>query len=473
VSAARRAATLLAVLGLTACASTACASTVDARHRAEFASPPALGANAGTPSPDAVAASGRGWNARTVNIGVITENDAQKVAEGFGLSDLDPGDQQADARAAAAALNRAGGILGRQVVLKFYNEATFALLASPDTQAAAACTHFTQDQPVAAVVNSVTIIDTPAFRACLATKRVPVFEGSQQPVDTAELDQYGGDVISVLSPSYSDMAPLLVSRLAAEGYFTGWDATNGKPGTAPVKVGVLTPHDPTGAAAAKLLAAALRSAGYPPAAVYSYSATGAGSGTESAAAFQFRAKGITHVIGTGLNTYLFMTPAETAGYRPRYGVSTFNAPGVLLQHNVPKPQLTGALGIGTDPTGDVDATRDPVAVSSAERRCLATMHAAGQSFTGKRVAEAVGLFDCDVFRLLRAAAAAGGGLSPVALARGIALAGPRFVPAETFSSGLRPGRYALAGSARDLAWGTDCECFHYTSTVDHPLTRPH
>jgi hypothetical protein len=451
---ARFAAGLAAGLSLLGCASTL----------QQHAAAPVTGTSSGV-----IAAAGRGWDRNHLYVGVITENDAEKVAEGLGLSNLDPGDQEADARAAIAAVNRNGGIFGRTLVPEFYNEATIALLASPDSQAAGACTHFTQDQPVVAVVNSVTIIDTPTFKSCFAANHVPLFEGSQQPTDTAALLGYGGDVVSVLSPSYTDVAPALVDRLKAEGYFTRWDAADGRPGTAPVKVGIITPHDPTGATAAHLLAQALTRAGYPPADVYSYSSTGAGSGTESAAAFQFRSRGITHVIGTGLNTYLFMTPAQAQGYHPRYGVSTFNAPGVLLQDNVPKPQLAGALGIGVDPTGDVDAAHDPGMVSGPERSCLATMRAAGQNFGARRLAAAVGLFDCDVFRLLKRSMLAGGGLDPSAIVRGVQRGGRGFVPAETFASGLGPGRFALAGSARDLGWDAHCVCFRYLSRINHPL----
>jgi hypothetical protein len=445
-----------------------CGSTISSHgQQADSPSPPvaaSVGAAGGQ-----LPASGRGWDAQNVYVGVITENDAQKVTQGLGLTNLDPGNQEFDAQTVANSINAAGGIFGRKLVLKFYDEATFALLASPDTQAASACTHFTQDQPVIAVVNSVTIIDTPVFKSCFADNHVPLFEGSQQPTDTKALNGLGGYVVSVLSPSYTDMAPVLVARLKAEGYFTRWNTATGQPGSAPVKVGLLTPHDPTGFVAAGLLSKALARAGYPPAATYSYSSSGAGSGTEASAAVQFRAKGITHVIGTGLNSYLFMTPAETQGYRPRYGVSTFNAPGVLLQNNVPKPQLSGALGIGVDPTADVDTAHDPGIVSASERSCLATMHAVGQNFNGRRLAEAVALFDCDVFHLIRLSALAGGGLTPATILRGVGIAGPRFVPAETFSSGLAPGQLALAGSARDLAWSTGCECFHYTSTTDHPF----
>lgn len=460
-------AALLAVL-----AAGACGSTIRAKDNPQVTAAPSTGVAAlrsAVPT-GPIPPTGRGWDRSVIHVGVITENDAEKVAEGLGLADLDPGDQEGAARAAAAQINRTGGIFGRKVVLDFLNEATFSLLASPDTQAAAACTHFAQDQPVVAVVNSVTIIDTPPFKACFATNHIPVFEGSQQPVDREVLDSFDGDIISILSPSYTDIAPTLVARLSAEGYFSRWDDHGGEPGNSPVKVGILTPHDPTGATAADLLSAALTKAGYPPVAVYSYSSSGAGSGTEASAAYQFRARGITHVIGTGLNTYLFMTPAETAGYRPRYGVSTFNAPGVLLQNNVPKPQLTGALGIGTDPTADVDEAHDPGAISPAETRCINLMNEAGQDFTGKRLAEAVALFDCDVFSLLRVSAVAGHGLDAPSIIRGIQLGGPKFVPAETFTSGLGPAKFALAGTARDLAWSTQCLCFQYTSTVDHPVT---
>jgi len=430
------------------------------------ATPPQLDLSISAPP---VASTGPGWDAKNIYIGLITENDAQRVAQALGLANLDPGDQEADARAEIASINRAGGVFGRRLVLRPYNTNTFALLASPDTQAAAACTHFTQDARVAAVVNDVTIIDTPAFKQCFARNHLPMFEGSQQPTDTKALLGFGGYIIAVLSPSYTDMAPTLVRRLDAEGYFTPWDTDKGAPGVAPVKVGLLTPHDATGAEAARLLSAALSDVGHPPAVVYSYSASGAGSGTQSSAAFRFHAQGITHVIGTGLNTYLFMQPAEAQGYRPRYGVSTFNGPGVLLEHNVPQVQLVGSLGIGTDPTGDVGLAQDPGDVSDAQRVCLDTMHAAGQDFGEHRLAEAVALFDCDAFRLVRDAMKAGHGITPDAIVRGVQIAGPDFVPAETFSSGLGPGAFALAGSARDLGYDAACHCYRYLSSKNHRI----
>jgi hypothetical protein len=464
---ARSVASLLVVL-----TSLGCASTIqhkDAKPQSSAvptATPPQLDLTA---PPPPMTTTGNGWDAKNIYIGLITENDAERVAKGLGLSNLDPGDQDADARAEIAAINRAGGVFGRKLALKPYNTNTFALLASPDTQAAGACTHFTQDSRVAAVVNDVTIIDTPAFKACFARNHLPLFEGSQQPTDTKALLGFGGYIISVLSPSYTAMAPTLVRRLDAESYFTPWNPETGSPGSAPVKVGILTPHDATGAEAARLLSAALTTIGHPPAEVYSYSASGAGSGTQSSAAYRFHAQGVTHVIGTGLNTYLFMQPAEAQGYRPRYGVSTFNGPGVLLEHNVPRTQLGGSLGIGTDPTGDVGLSEDPGNVSTAERDCLETMHAAGQDFGARRLAEAVALFDCDAFRLVRDAMKAGGGITAEAIVRGVQIAGPTFVPAETFSSGLGPGAFALAGSARDLGYDEQCSCYRYLSTVNHRI----
>jgi hypothetical protein len=456
---------LVAVLAAAGCGSTL-------QHQRDASGQPVILPTSGdlTPTPfHGIPATGHGWDRTTIHIGVITENDAEAVAKSIGLANLDPGDQEADARAAAAEINAAGGVYGRKIVLEFWNEPTFALLASPDSEAAGACTHFTQDLDVVAVVNDVSIIDTPNFKNCFATNHLPVFEGSQQPTDTKALNGYGGYVIAVLSPSYTDLAPTLVARLKALGYFTGWDTTKGAPGTAPVRVGILTPHDPTGTEAARLVTDALIAAGYPPVDTYSYSASGAGSGTESSAAFQFHAKGITHVIGTGLNTYLFMTPAEAQGYHPRYGVSSFNGPGPLLQTNEPPGQLVGSLGVGVDPTADVDLAHDPGIVSPAERSCLKTMTAAGQHFGARRLAEAVGLFDCDSFRLFKVAALAGNGLTPDAIVRGVQIGGPDFVPAETFTSGLGPGRFALAGSARDLGWVTECGCYQYLSRHNHPI----
>jgi hypothetical protein len=452
-----------------------CGSTVDIHNKKPAAVSPAPVATSPTaagPAPTSngqIPSTGVGWDSQNVYVGVMTENDAANVTKGLGMSNLNPGDQEADATAMADAINSAGGLFGRKIVIAFYDESTFSMLADPDSQAAGACSHFTEDRPVVAVINALTIIDTPTFKSCFASHHVPLFDGSEQPTDTTALDQLGGDVISVLSPSFTDVAPTLVARLKAEGYFTGWDARNGTSGTAPVKVGILTPNDPTGVAAAKLLSTALASAGYPPSDVFNFSASGTGSGTEASATLQFRARGITHVIGTGLNSYLFMQEAQSQGYHPRYGVTTFNAPGILLQGDVNRAQLVGSLGIGTNPMVDVDAAHDPGIISSGERACLTSLGSAGQKFGSLRFAEAVGLFYCDVFGLLRDSALAGHGLNSAAIIRGVTLAGPRFVPAETFSSGLAPGRFALDGSARDLGWSTGCDCYRYTSTTNIPI----
>jgi hypothetical protein len=463
---------LPAVVGLLTVVS--CGSTVQEHgpgSRPPVVSSPATTVPATVPATPGgpIPTSGPGWDAHNIYVGVMTENDAATVSKGLGLVDINPGNQEADATAIAGSINKAGGLYGRTLVPEFYNESTFSMLANPDSQAAAACSHFTEDRPVVALINALTIIDTPTFRSCFASHHVPLFDGSEQPTDTAALAQLGGDVVSMLSPSYTDVAPTLVDRLKAEGYFGGWNTANGTSGSAPVKVGILTPNDPTGAEAAKLLSTALTSTGYPPADVFSFSASGAGSGTEASAVLQFKTRGITHVIGTGLNSYLFMIAAQSQNYHPRYGVSTFNAPGILLQGSVNKAQLSGALGIGTEPTVDVDAAHDPGFVSAGERSCLRTLRAAGQDFGSHRFPEAVGLFSCDVFGLLRDSALASDGLNAAAIIHGVALVGPRFVPAETFTSGLGPGRFALAGSARDLGFSTQCECFRYLSTTNFPI----
>jgi hypothetical protein len=414
----------------------------------------------------AIPKTGRGWDAKNVYIGVTTVNDIATVATALGLKSANPGNQVKDGEAMIAELNREGGLFGRKVVLAPDNVSTASLLVNADQDASQACTHFTQDRPVIAVWNTLTPLDTPTFRSCFAQAKIPLLSGSIAPTDTGALNELHGYAISVISPSFTDLAPTLVSRLEAQHFFTGWNTTSGAPGSAPVKIGIITKNDPTGARAAALLSSALARAGHAPTAQFNYT-VGAGGTTSnlSSAVLQFRSRGVTHVFSTDNGYASFLEQANSQHYYPRSAISSFDTPA-LLSSNAPKKELVGALGIGSDPSLDVNFAQDPGYITPAEKTCL-TEQDKLQSFSGLRFAEAIGLEYCDAFRLIRAAALAVGSLTGPELVRGIQLAGPTYVPAISFESGLHTNDFALPGAGRDLAFEGKCQCFVYTSKTNY------
>jgi hypothetical protein len=218
------------------------------------------------------------------------------------------------------------------------------------------------------------------------------------------------------------------------------------------------------------LSDALAAVGHRPVATFNYTSGLNGTTTNlSSAVLQFRARGITQVIGVDGGISSFMSDAQSQHYYPRYGLSTLNTPESTIANDENKQQLVGAVGIGWDPPLDVATGQDPGYITSAEKACLTTQQRV-QSYSGLRFAVAIGLEYCDAFNLIRADALAGGGLSGPDLVRGQGIAGPRFVPSGTFRSGLRPGDPGLPGAARDIAWVGACRCFKYQSSTDYSFT---
>ena len=416
----------------------------------------------------AIPKTGRGWDAKNVYIGVTTVNDIGTVATATGLKSANPGNQVKDGKAMVAELNSQGGLFCRKVVLAAQDFSTASMLVNPQQDGAQACTHFTQDRPVIAVWNTLTPLDLPTVRSCFAQAHVPFLSGSIAPTDTGALNQLHGYALSIVSPSFTDLAPVLIARLKANNFFSGWNITTGAPGKAPVKVGIIAKNDPTGARAASLLAGSLARAGYPPTAQFNYTVSASGTTSNlSSAVLQFRARGVTHVFSTVNGYASFFSYANSQHYYPRSAITTFDTPQ-LLQHNAPKKELAGAMGVGSDPSIDVDFAQDPPGyITSGEKSCLATQKKGGQTYAGLRFAEAVGLEYCDAFRLIRAAALASGGLTGPDLVKGFQLAGPDFIPAISFESGMHTNDFALPGAGRDIAFQSKCQCFAYTSTTNY------
>jgi hypothetical protein len=417
----------------------------------------------GGPALGGIAPTGRGWDRKYVYIGVTTQKDAQAAFANAGATGIDPGDQEGQAKAVVAEMNRRGGMFGRQIQIVFKDESTVSTAQNPDTTGAATCTYFTQDHPVVALLNPVTLMDVPSFRACLAKAHLPLLSASVAAVD----DQVGRALAPYFyqstAPSWNALAPTLMKELKAEGYFNGWDAHLSKVTAAKPKVGVLVASDDVGIRVGKLLTRTLADAGYPGALVYQYAQ---GNTDLSAAVLQFSGNGVTHVLAADSTLIAFQLSASSQGYRPRYAITTYNAPQGYLQNVAPKDQQVGDVGVGWAPAFDVDDQRDPGSTGPGDDECRAMLKKGGQTFAGKRLALSLAFAFCDGIRLIDQGAVAGGGLSGEQIYQGIQKIAPTFSTAFSFANGLGPNRLFVPGAVRPLAWSTGCSCFSYTSKVN-------
>jgi hypothetical protein len=418
-----------------------------------------------TPGADgSIATKGPGWDAKHIYLGVMTQRDFQKAAASVGYSGIDPGNTQAQAQAVVDQLNRQGGAYGRTLALRTFDVPTISSAQNPDTYAESACTYFTQDAPVVAVINIVLTIDTPNFRQCFAKHHIPLFNAGDGGVSKADaaLAPY---FFSLGTPAWEALAPVLVKRLKAQGYFHGWDTRLSRTTTAAPVIGVLVSDTTVGHEDGVAIAASLRAAGYSKIITYAYPPPGS---EIDGAVLNFAQNGVTHVISDDIELVTFQLHAQSQKYAPRYGINTYNAPGLNLTQIGPKSQQIGDVGVGYGPTFDVTAANGPRAVGPGVTTCRAMMSRAHVT-SSDRLAEAFAMLVCDAVRLSVRGMIDGHGLDGRAISAGAMADGPTFQPAFTIRSGLDSARQFMPAAVRDLAYVPACSCFRYASSTSFPM----
>jgi hypothetical protein len=268
---------------------------------------------------------------------------------------------------------------------------------------------------------------------------------------------------TVVAPAWDYLAPLLVKRLQAQGWFGGWNAQLGQPSpTTTTKIGLLVLDDPVGAQIEKILQSALAAVGYKNVVSFAYEAPG---NDIEPAVLNFEQNNVTHVISDDIELTAFQINAVSQHYIPRYGITTYNDPYSNLEKVAPASEQVGDMGIGWAPTYDVSDSADPGPTGPGESTCLALMAAGGVTYSD-RLAKAFALSLCDGMLLTVKGAEASRALSAAGIYQGVDRIAPTFSSAFSFATGLRPGRVFVPGAARDLAWNAGCSCFHYRSSTD-------
>jgi hypothetical protein len=420
------------------------------------AGPSVVGPSAAAAIPE----KGPGWDAKRLYIGVLTVKDLHAVAGSLGI-ELDPGDTEGQAKAVAAYINNKGGVLGRQVELVFRDEKTVDVAGNPEATGAAACTDFTQDRRVAILYNYVTTLDTANFRACFAKAHIPIFSASSAITDTEATRGLEGILYQTTMVAWDKLAPVLVARLKALGWFGGWDQRLGARSNVKPKLGILSSTTRAGTRVANQIKAALAAAGYPGALIYQWSDASQG---QNSSVQYFSGNGVTHIIVTDLELTAFQNSAQSQQYKPRYGISSYNDPYTNLETLSPKGANNGALGIGWAPAYDVSDANDPGETGTGRSTCLKLMAEGGQTFSGRRTARLFAYAACDSILLAVEGARAGRGFDYASIYRGALAVSPKFSTAVSFgNSALTPTHLFTPSSSRDLAWFPECECFRYTS----------
>ncbi|MCW2544281.1 MAG: hypothetical protein JWM40_1833 [Frankiales bacterium] len=415
------------------------------------------------PAPIAAGASGFGYDAKHFYIGMPTARDSAAAFKAAGAN-FDNGDVEADVAAIVGDINRSGGVLGRQLVPVFHDLSTAKVLANPAAAGQEVCTYFTQDRPVIAVVIGFPQLEElENMHRCLEAKKVTSIAVSNTLYSSQDFSRLGPHLWSLLTPPTELLVPTFLESLNHQQFFTGWDTTSGKPGAAPVKVGVLLPDSRVGHAVFALMQNSLATLGRKADGSFFYGSTGSGNGSQ-AAVLQFKAAGITHILDLPPvegDIGSFQSNSEQQRYRPRHAFTSFNLPSSIETNAAlaPPAQQVGSLGIGFQPGNDTDDAHKP-SPTPGYARCIAALARGGQTFHGKRHAETVGLSLCDAFYLLRDAAKAGGGFSGAALLAGMPVA--RTPVAGTFANGLSPTSKGLPGVYREERYDSTCSCFVYT-----------
>jgi ABC-type branched-subunit amino acid transport system substrate-binding protein len=362
--------------------------------------------------------------------------------------------------------NATGGLGGRQVeVVYAYNDNTNQEAESQTREQNRICTQLTEDAKVFMAFNFNPLGVDFAYD-CFAAHHTPVLDTPLAlESDQQRLDEMNPWLVLPLSLNFSRMAKLLPVALRDQGYMTQKMAV----------VGIDLP--PLKRTAQKVLVPAIEAAGGKVVQqVYlaeSYSAISAGIAN---AVLTFSQQGIDRVVfwgpGGGL-PLLFGRQADSQGYRPRYGMTTYDAPA-LTQTLLPASQLHGAVGVGFVVQGDLADTEAPP-LNDREKACFAVeAKRAGMTFTARRQSTAAGLAlgTCEFFGVLKAALAdtAGKPLAPNEVAPHVYALGTSYVPVTMTKARYGPGRPDGATAYSRLAYNDACSCFKYASGwLDSPF----
>lgn len=370
------------------------------------------------------------------------------------LKGVNLGDNKVEAQAAIDWVNAHGGVAGRKIVPVFEQWSAGSDNWERDYQGF--CTSFTEDHKVFAVVGN-TIAYSKTFAYCLAQHNTPLINsagGVQDRVGTAALARF---LYTPGSFELTRLTGVYVDGLQASGFFG--------PGA---KIGLIRVDDaPFARATGEVLEPRLARLGLSiaeQAVVAANESLGTTASQMPNIVLRFQQSGVNRVLvlDNGTLAITFSLAASSQHYFPRLGLNSLNNP-IFMQQNTPAASLTGSVGVGWQPTGDVDGPRDTDR-NRAAKTCDAVNVKAGQGNVDR-----TGLWQqrmyCDAVFFLQAALARPTEITPKGLATGVARLGTSFMSSMTFRTAFPGHRLDGAAAVRIFSYDSACSCFRYTSAT--------
>jgi len=382
-----------------------------------------------------------------VKIGVYVATAASNYYSQLGLEGLSTGDQINQVKAITAYINAHGGMGGRPIQLVFHDFDIARGSSNPSSEAQAACSTFTQDHHVFAVVSILGNADMGLLFSCLRDHGV-IGISTATYVDAGFMKRMGDYFYAPSTFMLERAVRTNIEVLHARGFFD--------------------PKAPVGVVAYTSQAdqAVLRNGILPTLAKFGlkadvYNVDVEGSGAEYPnMVLKFRQNGVKQVVFTWTSVLLFAQAAQAQNYHAAFALTSYSYLQ-FLQSNAPASQLEGAMGIGWNPIGDVDGARDPGPVSSRAALCTKIARDAGEDVGQRSVVGIVHSF-CDSLFFLADASKGAAQLDVRSFATSAQALGRGFESAYTFSSLLAPGRLNDgASSYRLFSFRNDCSCFAY------------
>ena len=408
------------------------------------------------PSPG-TAPTGRGGGVRStapISLGFLyAVNDGAAPAGVDNGTTITPGGVM---RAYVDSWNDSGGIGGRKI------EPVYAELHSYnsnyETQIAAACSRFTEDHHVVAVLATFQYYSEQLL-SCLGKANVLLVSGDFVAPDRQAAQRYPL-FVTPLSQIGEDRESSVVRHLAADGFLSSRN-----------HVGVIVEdcavdnriHE-------NGLVPALRSAGVPLASTFHTSCFqsiqdfGSQTSQMSSAVLQFRRAHVDRVMVVSAAAeanivFAFSEVAENQGYRPGYALSTVAIP-IALQLNAPAAQMKNMRGVGWLPVLDT-SLRSQAPTTSTAGRCLRRLRSQGitpQSNSDQWTAES----GCEVFSLYDALlGATRGNADPATLLGALPQTVSSYVAAATVRGVLRAPRNRVAPQLGRIFAFDSAKHFHY------------
>jgi hypothetical protein len=381
----------------------------------------------------------KGVTAKTITVGIQTFEGFAKAGKALGVSaGLPTSETPENARRVIDYINKHGGIAGRKVVPVF-NDTNIESANSFDSSAQAACSRFTEDNKVFAVVTP-EIFDHDTLMSCLAQHQTPALINSVNIYDQIYANRYPGLFYGTTSV-FGDRWAAFIDAIVAKNYL---------PKAA--KIGIVRGTWPEDQRTTQILINRLKSHGL--SVVDTVSVDDEVStpdvahvlSTMLSIQLRFRAKGITHVIFEKgpVFPYGFMVAAQSQGYHPHY-LLTSQANLDFLQSNASSEQTRNAAGVTFTglPSHHLE--------NSATRLC-------------HKIGPDVGSY-CGPLLLLKAAADKAPALTVQGLAAGFKALGKKFVSPQTIATDFA-AHYQNGGAAmRTFAWDGAHHSFNYTGGI--------